>query len=81
METDRLIYRQPDKDDKRIVRIFLTEKGEQLREKAKLVVLNFNEKLLKKISKKEMKDFVKVSTVIREQIHDEIEIYKKNKNY
>ncbi len=80
MEVDGLIYRQTDEVDKRVVRIFLTEKGIQLREKAKAVVLNFNEKLFKKISKKEMEDFVKVSAVIREQIKNEIEIFQENKN-
>jgi len=81
MEVDGLIYRQADEVDKRVVRIFLTEKGNQLREKAKAVVLNFNEKLFKKISKKEMEDFVKVSAIIREQIKNEIEIFQKNKNF
>lgn len=80
MEVDGLIYRQTDEVDKRVVRIFLTEKGIQLREKAKAVVLNFNEKLFKKISKKEMEDFVKVSAVIREQIKNEIETFQENKN-
>ncbi len=79
METDGLIYRQPDKQDKRVVRIFLTEKGASLREKAKTIVLNFNEKLLKKVNKKEMDAFVKVSSIIRDQIHDEIEIFQENK--
>ncbi len=79
METDGLIYRQPDKRDKRVVRIFLTEKGVFLREKAKTIVLNFNEKLFKKINKREMDAFIKVSSIIRDQIHDEIEIFQKNK--
>ncbi len=79
METDGLIYRQPDKQDKRVVRIFLTEKGVHLREKAKSIVLNFNEKLFKKINKREMDAFIKVSSIIRDQIHDEIEIFQENK--
>jgi DNA-binding MarR family transcriptional regulator len=79
METDGLIYRQSDLQDKRVVRIFLTEKGVQLREKAKAVVLNFNEKLFNKISKKEMSAFIKVTSIIRDQIHNEIEIFQQNK--
>ena len=79
METDGLIYRQPDQQDKRVVRIFLTDKGVQLREKAKTVVLNFNEKLFNKINKKEMEAFVKVTSIIRDQINDEIEIFQQNK--
>lgn len=79
METDGLIYRQPDKTDRRVVKIFLTEKGKTLRKKAKKVVLEFNEKLMKKISKQEMEVFAKVATVIRDQVKKEIEIFQQKK--
>jgi DNA-binding MarR family transcriptional regulator len=78
METDGLIYRQPDEQDRRVVRIFLTEKGQQLREKAKTVVLNFNEKLFGKITKKEMEAFAKVTSIIRDQTENEIAIFQQN---
>jgi DNA-binding MarR family transcriptional regulator len=80
MEEDGLLYREPDAHDGRVVNIFLTEKGKELREKAKKVVLNFNEKLYKKITKKEMETFAKVTAVIREQVQTEIEEFQKNKN-
>ena len=79
MEKDGLIYRQPDEHDKRIARVFLTEKGNQIREKAKTIVLNFNEKLFEKINKKDLEAFVKVASTIREQINNEIEIFQQNK--
>ena len=80
METDGLIYRQPDTQDKRVVRIFLTDKGKQLQEKAKSVVLNFNKKLFEKINKKDLEAFVKVTAIIRDQINEEIEWFQENKN-
>jgi DNA-binding MarR family transcriptional regulator len=79
MEEDGLIYREPDSFDGRVVNIFLTEKGKELREKAKKVVLNFNEKLSKKINKKDLEVFAKVSTIIREQVQIEIESFQQNK--
>jgi DNA-binding MarR family transcriptional regulator len=80
METDGLIYRQPDKQDRRVVRIFLTEKGLWLQEKAKSVVLNFNEKLFKKINKKEMEVFARVTSVIRDQVQEEIDLFREHEN-
>ena len=48
METDGLIYRQHDNTDKRIVRIFLTDRGFELREKVKEVVVNFNKNFFRR---------------------------------
>jgi len=81
METDGLIYRKPDQHDKRVVNIFLTDKGKELRDKAKKVVLDFNEKLYKKITKKEMESFAKVTAIIRDQVQTEIETFQKNKKH
>ena len=63
-----LIYRENDKTDKRIVRIFLTEDGNQKRKLAKQTVLEFNQRLTEFIDKehialinnnlKKIKDFV-----------------------
>ncbi len=79
MEDDGLIYRKPDDHDKRVVNIFLTEHGKKLREQAKKVVLNFNEKLYSQITKQEMEAFAKVATIIRNQVQIEIEEFQKNK--
>lgn len=78
MEDDGLIFRVSDKNDKRVVKIFLTEKGKELRETAKGVVINFNQKLSKQITPKEMEAFTKVSGIIRNQVQTEIEEFQKN---
>jgi len=57
MEEENLIYRKSDKNDKRSVRIFLTEKGRKKREIARQKVVFFNEVLQKKLGKRKVSDF------------------------
>jgi DNA-binding MarR family transcriptional regulator len=60
MEEEELIYRKRDKNDKRKVRIYLSNKGLEKRKKARSVVKKFNSKILDKVSEKEFKTFVGV---------------------
>ncbi|MBC8321700.1 MAG: MarR family transcriptional regulator [Bacteroidetes bacterium] len=76
MEDDGLVYRKPDKEDKRVVRIFLTIKGNNLRKKVEEVVLDFNDKLFKKLELKDLQAFERVNNVIKEQAKLEINEYK-----
>ncbi len=78
MENDGLLYRKHDKHDKRVVNIFLTDRGRELREKAKAVVIEFNKKLNQQITPKEMEAFAKVSGIIRNQVQKEIEEFQNN---
>ncbi len=73
MEKDGCIYRMVDKHDKRVVRIFLTEKGVQRRRIAKTTVLQFNEKLSEQISEEDLKTFFRVFDVIKHQVAQELE--------
>jgi len=79
MEDDGMIYRKPDKKDKRIVRIFLTDEGSKLRDQVEQVVLHFNNKLFKKLELKELQIFEKVNNVIKEQVKEEIEMLQNNR--
>ena len=72
MEQDGCIYRKVSPEDKRVVKIFLTEKGVTQRKIAKKTVLDFNEKLLNKVDEKEMKIFFKVFDIIKEQVTIEL---------
>jgi len=76
MEEDGYIYRKADNGDKRVVKIFLTDQGMKLREKVKRVVVDFNERLLNKISKEEFIAFEKVNSLIKEQVKFDIEDYQ-----
>jgi DNA-binding MarR family transcriptional regulator len=80
METNGLIYRQHDDEDKRVVRIFLTKEGLKLREKVKEVVVSFNKNLFEKIKPEEMKGFVKVNNVIKELVIVEVDEFQNNNN-
>jgi len=72
MEKKGLIYREGDKEDKRIVRIFLTEEGVAKRKMAKQTVLTFNEKLMKKLAQKDLEQLVKIFDIIKQCVQDEI---------
>ena len=80
MESDGLIYRKIDKEDRRIVRIFLTTEGRALKAKIKNVVLAFNYELFEKISPEEMAVFSRVTNIIKEQVHHDVDKFMENKN-
>ena len=60
MEEQKIIYRQPDPDDGRAVRVFLTEKGRENQEIAKKFVLGFNTKIRDQIALKDLSVFFHV---------------------
>lgn len=76
MEDDGYIFRKADKIDKRIVRIFLTDNGKQLKKKIEEVVLEFNQKLFKKLKIEDLQKFELVNNVIKDQAKIEIEKLK-----
>ena len=80
MESDKLIYRKPDKEDRRIVRIFLTPEGLELKDKIKNVVLAFNYELFEKISPEDMAVFSRVTHIIKEQVCNDVDKFMENKN-
>lgn len=70
LEERGVIYREADKNDKRMVRIFLTDLGKRKRELSKEKVLKFNYHLRQKIAQKDLDCFFSVmediNTVIDE---------------
>ena len=72
MEDDGLIHRKVDKDDKRKVLIFLTEKGLEKRKVSRKVVLDFNNKLMAKIPKSKLKVYFEVMTKIDQIAEEEL---------
>lgn len=79
MEKKGLIYKETDPDDKRIVRIFLTDYGVIKRKIAKNTIIQFNEKIMKKVSQKELKVFYKVINAINDLASEEKSDKKKEK--
>lgn len=72
LEENNLIYREKDKKDKRMVRIFLTEEGVEKRRIAKKVVTGFNDLIHANIPQSKLSMF---NEVMRE-INQTIEEYK-----
>lgn len=70
MEEEGLISRKNSKNDKRSVRIFLTEKGKKKREIARSKVVLLNEKLQTKLGKTKVKEFIGTLTKIDELLTD-----------
>lgn len=68
LEEKGVIYREADKKDKRMVRIFLTDLGKEKRELSKEKVLKFNYHLRQHIAQKELDCFFGVMDTIDELI-------------
>lgn len=78
MEENGLIYRQPDANDKRMVRIFLTEKGREKRELAKIAVIAFNSAVRERISPEKLDAFFEVISEINQIVSDK-NLYEQEK--
>ncbi|MBK7128379.1 MAG: MarR family transcriptional regulator [Crocinitomicaceae bacterium] len=78
MEDRGLIYREPDKVDKRKSLVFLTEKGLEKRKIAREVVLEFNQKLYDMLPKSKVAAFFEVSTRIDELLNELLVENKEN---
>jgi MarR family transcriptional regulator, organic hydroperoxide resistance regulator len=72
MEEKGLIYREPDKLDKRLVRIVLTREGKKKRERSKETVLRFNEAVREQIPGEKLEVFFEVLQHINKMIEKNI---------
>ncbi|HCM76004.1 MAG TPA: MarR family transcriptional regulator [Cytophagales bacterium] len=75
MEEKELIYRAPDTVDKRSVRIFLTDKGIEMKSRARETVLKFNEVMIERIPPAKLNVFFEVLQIINKTI-DSNNIYE-----
>ncbi|MDN5216191.1 MarR family transcriptional regulator [Fulvivirgaceae bacterium BMA12] len=83
MEEKNLIYKKQDPQDKRSVRIFLTEEGKKKREISAKTVKLFNKKVRESISGKKLKEFFNViadiGKVIDKMNTENLQEHKKKK--
>ena len=70
MEEKGLIIRKKNPNDGRGVLIYLTDFGKEKRELSKTTVLKFNETIRQHVSEEKMKNFVEVSEIINDMIHE-----------
>ncbi|NPA44046.1 MAG: winged helix DNA-binding protein [Chlorobi bacterium] len=66
MEERELIFKEVDGQDKRVMKIFLTDAGVEKRKLVKKTLIDFNKKVLSAIPKEDMKVFYKVMNKINE---------------
>ena len=68
MEEKKLIYKQQDKNDKRSVRIFLTDEGKRRKLISGEIIKKFNDELRNIIPKKDLEAFFRVMTTVNQKI-------------
>lgn len=73
MEIMGLIYKEIDNTDKRVVRIFLTEEGNQKRKLAKQTIIAFNERLLEVIDARKIAQLNETLRNIKDFVQEEID--------
>lgn len=78
LEEKGVIYKKIDKNDRRMVRLFLTDLGQDMRSQAILSVHNFNEKIQKEIPKEDLEKTYEVLGKLN-QIIDRNNIFNNNK--
>jgi DNA-binding MarR family transcriptional regulator len=64
LEEEKMITRKSDNNDKRKVKIILTQKGKENKELAKNIVRNFNSELENKIGKSRLEEFIRTISEI-----------------
>lgn len=71
LEDEKLIYRKQDDVDRRLVKVYLTEKGKEAKDMAKKVVKRFNEVVRQEIPESKLAVFneviEKISTIVGEK--------------
>lgn len=72
MQERGLIRREEDKNDKRIVRIFLTDEGLKARYVARDVIFEFNQRILKRIPPEHLAIFRSVIATVEEIVDEEL---------
>ncbi|MFL5728281.1 MAG: MarR family winged helix-turn-helix transcriptional regulator, partial [Cytophagaceae bacterium] len=60
LEKEKMIYKEQDSNDKRLFRIFLTDKGKEKRELARKAVKKFNQQIREEIPGQKLEIFFEV---------------------
>jgi len=70
MEALGLIEKRPCATDKRLVRIFLTQKGMEMRETSKNVVINFNQNLVQTMGNEKVQAVIKTLSELNRTLNE-----------
>jgi len=80
MEESGFIYKETNSIDKRVIKVFLTDKGLELRRIVRKVVVGFNDRVAKKVKAEEMEAFTRVTQLIKELAQEDMLKFQMNKN-
>jgi len=73
LETDGLVYRKPHETDGRTLRLYLTDKGEQLRKEAIFAHQSFNSMRFEDINQGEIESLAHKLLELRRSLRDRLE--------
>lgn len=76
LEDKKWIRRETDEDDRRVVKVYLTEEGKRKRDKARNGVIMFNNLIYEKIGEEKLQTFFEVMEQISEVVDSEAANYK-----
>jgi DNA-binding MarR family transcriptional regulator len=68
MHKNELIKRSRDENDRRVYKIFLTEKGKKLEEKLIPAIREINKKITRGITKEELEEFTRILKIIQDNL-------------
>jgi DNA-binding MarR family transcriptional regulator len=69
LEANKYVYRVPDEDDKRIMRVYLTPEGRHLAEQGEKFMKSMMEQLFEDFSDEELHTFVILAEKLRDNLH------------
>jgi DNA-binding MarR family transcriptional regulator len=70
MQKNKLIKRSRDEHDRRVYKIFLTEKGKKLEERLIPAMREINKKITRGITKEELEEFIRILKIIRDNLEE-----------
>lgn len=65
MEDKGLVYREKDKVDRRVVKLYLTQKGLELKKISRQMVLDYNKAIYEEVGEQQMENFLQTMNKIR----------------
>lgn len=70
LEANHFVYRRPDKSDKRIMRVYLTEEGRNLADKGELFMTSMIEQIFGRFSDDELQSFLSLTRKLKENLNN-----------
>ncbi|MDF2542432.1 MAG: MarR family transcriptional regulator [Herbinix sp.] len=70
LEEKHLVYREPDKEDKRIMRVYLTEEGKELADRSKKIMNELTIRLFDGFTEEELHQYITLTKKIIKNVQE-----------